>query len=191
MTSATAVSVCHALHEWSEPNTISIYPFLPHDIVRSITALALIQQREVWFDKRNRERDMEIYALSASPKARSFCPKETPGRLSAPIFAYLREEALLWNRDTKSWTPNAILPSYRNEWQFPTYDGGFIHLLHHIKNSLFDIGGWRWRYKNPHLLGQYRCVRRHRHRAFLMAEFNDDIYDGRVLAGDPVGWMTD
>jgi hypothetical protein len=195
MTSATAISVCHALHEWTEPISIRIYPFLPHDIVRSITELALINQRDVWYDKRNRERDMEICALSAAtPRRCDVAPdsaKETPGRLSAPIFAWVREEALLWNRDTKSWTPNAILPSYHNEWQFPHYDGGFMLLSDHLKNRLFDIGGWRWRYKNPRYLCQYRCVIKHFHRAFLMAEFNDDIYDGRVLAGDPVGWMTD
>ena len=41
---ATATSVIHALHEWTEPNTIRVYPFLP----------------EVWFDKRNRERTESI-----------------------------------------------------------------------------------------------------------------------------------
>ena len=175
MTSATAISVCHALHEWSEPNTISIYPFLPHDIVRSITELALIQQREVWYDKRNWERDMEICALRAEYKARDFCPKETPGRLSAPIFAWAREEALKWNRVTKSWVENA-LPSYRNEWQFPNYDGGFIILKHHIMNFGIDLATWRWRYKNLLERPQYTHPVKHFHRAFLMAEFNDDIY---------------
>ena len=49
---ATATSVIHALHEWTEPNTIGVYPFLPHDIVRSITELVLIHEREVWQKKR-------------------------------------------------------------------------------------------------------------------------------------------
>ena len=189
MTSATAVSVCHALHEWTEPSSIRIYPFLPHDIVRSITELALINHREVWFDKRNRERDMEIYALSAALRRRTDRtsrrrtdderpaggPKETPGRLSAHIFAWARKEALLWNRVTKSWVENA-LPSYRNEWQFPYHDDGFIILKHHIRNFGIDLATWRWRYKNLLERPQYTHPVKHFHRAFLMAEFNDDIY---------------
>ena len=175
MTAATAVSVCHALHEWTEPSTIRIYPFLPHDIVRSITELALINQRDVWFDKRNRERDMEIYALRAAYKARDFCPKETPGRLSAPIFANARKEALLWNRRDKSWVRNAILLSYRNEWQFPYHDGGFMMLSDH----LIDTNNFICRGMNYYKLGdrtRLTAPHKHFHRAILMAEFNDDIY---------------
>ena len=56
MTTATAVGVIHALHKWSEPNALGVYPFLPHDIVQSITELALIDHREVWQKKRIAER---------------------------------------------------------------------------------------------------------------------------------------
>ena len=56
MTTATAVGVINALHSWSEPNSLGDYPFLPHDIVQSITELALIHHREVWQKKRIAER---------------------------------------------------------------------------------------------------------------------------------------
>jgi hypothetical protein len=175
MTTATAVGVIHALHKWSEPNALGVYPFLPHDIVQSITELALIHHREVWFDKRNWERDMEIYALRASPKARFFCPKETPGRLSTPIFAYARQDALLWNIYTETWVRNATLLSYRNEWQFPHHDGGFMILSDHLIDTNNSICRWMHYYKQ----GERNCLttpHKHFHRAFLMVEFNDDIY---------------
>jgi hypothetical protein len=53
--------IVHALHKWSEPNAIGVYPFLPHDIVQSITALALIKNRESWQKKRATERKYQIY----------------------------------------------------------------------------------------------------------------------------------
>ena len=175
MTTATAVGVINALHSWSEPNALGDYPFLPHDIVQSITELALIHHREDWFDKRNRELDMEIYALRATYKARDFCPKETTGRLSAPIFTRARKEALLWNRVTKSWMRRARLPSYRNEWQFPNHDGGFMLLSDH----LIDTNNFICRGMNYYKLGdrtRLTAPHKHFHRAILMAEFNDDIY---------------
>ena len=176
MTSATAVSVCHALHSWTEPSSIRIYPFLPHDIVRSITELALINQRDVWYDKRNRERDMEIYTLRASPKARFFCPKETPGRLSAPIFAWARKEALLWNRRDKSWVRRVTLQSYMNEWQYGLYyDGGFMLLSDHLIDTNNFICRGMYYYKQGDRT-RLRRAHKHFHRAILMAEFNDDIY---------------
>jgi|TARA_B110000196_G_scaffold288718_1_gene273870 hypothetical protein len=58
--SCSAISIVHALHEWSEPNTIGVYPFLPHDIVPLIAAQVLQHNREKWFDKRNRERTESI-----------------------------------------------------------------------------------------------------------------------------------
>ena len=144
MTTATATSVIHALHEWTEPNTIGVYPFLPHDIVQSITELVLIHQREVWFDKRNRERDMEIYGLRACHKARDFCPIEVSGRLSAPIFAIARQYPQLWNRKDKSWVIRIVAdeqlwippPSYDNEGQFgaDARDGGYWDI-----SSIYDL----------------------------------------------------
>jgi hypothetical protein len=56
MTTATAVSVIHSLHSWSEPNTLGVPLFLPHDIVQSITELALIHHREDWNLKCDAER---------------------------------------------------------------------------------------------------------------------------------------
>ena len=56
MTTRTTINLIHALHGWSEPNSIGVYPFLPHDIVRSITELALIDHREVWRKKYIAER---------------------------------------------------------------------------------------------------------------------------------------
>ena len=177
MTSATAVGVIHALHKWSEPNSLGLNPFLPHDIVQSITELALIHHREDWYDKRNLERDMEIYALRASPKARSFCPKETSGRLSAPIFTRAREEALLWNRRDKSWAilGRTTLPSYHNEWQFPHYDGGFMLLSDHLIDTNNFICRGMYYYKQGDRT-RLRRAHKHFHRAILMAVFNDDIY---------------
>jgi len=180
MTTATAISVIHTLHEWTEPTSLRIYPFLPHDIVRSITELALIHQREVWHDKRKRERDMEICSLSADPKARAICPIETPGRLSAPIFVWAREDAVTWNRRSKSWVlqqhqQRELMPPYGNEWQFPYHDGGFSEINGNVRYTTAERAEWRYWY------GQGERARlsnhtKHVHRAFIMAEFNNDIY---------------
>ena len=137
----TAISVIHALLEWTDTNTIGVGPFLPHDIVQSITELVLIREREVWFDKRNRERDMEIYGLRADHKARDFCPIEVSGRLSAPIFAIARQYPQLWNRKDKSWVIRIVAdeqlwippPSYDNEGQFGA-DGGYWDI-----SSIYDL----------------------------------------------------
>ena len=123
----TAISVIHALLEWTDTNTIGVGPFLP----------------EVWFDKRNRERDMEIYGLRADHKARDFCPIEVSGRLSAPIFATARQYPQLWNRKDKSWVILSAErqekfqwispPSYDNEGQFGA-DGGYWDI-----SSIYDL----------------------------------------------------
>ena len=188
MACLAAVPIVHALHEWSEPNSLGVYPFLPHDVVRSIAELAIIDQREVWFDKRNRERDMEIYGLRASPKARDFCPIEVPGRLSAPIFAWAREEALMWNRRTNSWVRRrerrtqpahgdgyGALHSYHNEWLFPHHDGGFWKIYDNMITLNNSICMWMSNYRGGEA---FRLTTPHKymHRAFLLAEFNDDIY---------------
>ena len=140
----TAISVIHALLEWTDTNTIGVGPFLPHDIVQSITELVLIREREVWFDKRNRERDMEIYGLRADHKARDFCPIEVSGRLSAPIFATARQYPQLWNRKDKSWVIRIVAdeqlwippPSYDNEGQIDAdaRDGGYWDI-----SSIYDL----------------------------------------------------
>jgi len=181
MTTATAINVIHALHEWTEPSSIRIYPFLPHDIVQSITELALINQRDVWYDKRNRERDMEICALRAEYKARDFCPIETPGRLSAPIFVWAREDAVTWNRHTNSWVlqqhqQRELMPPYGNEWQFPYHDGGFSEINRNVRNMTAERAEWSYWYGQGSRVRLTTEVQRHMHRAFIMAEFNDDIY---------------
>jgi len=48
MTCLSAVPIVNALHEWTEPNSIEVYPFLPHDIVSIITAQVLQHNREKW-----------------------------------------------------------------------------------------------------------------------------------------------
>jgi hypothetical protein len=188
MSCIAAVPIVHALHEWTEPNSLGVYPFLPHDIVRSITELALINQREVWFDKRNRERDMEIYALSASPKARSFC-RRCRCTLSAPIFAWVREEALMWNRRTNSWVRRrerrphpahgdgyGALQSYHNEWEFPNHDGGFWEISDNMSNINNSICMWMSNYRDGLIPFRLTTPHKYMHRAFLLAGFNNDIY---------------
>ena len=56
MSTISPISLVHALHNWSEPNSLGLYPFLPHDIVPIIAAKVLQHNREKWQRKHIKER---------------------------------------------------------------------------------------------------------------------------------------
>ena len=69
MSTISPIALVHALHNWSEPNSLGGNPFLPHDIVPIIAAQVLQHNREKWQQKHIRERterarlDCSVYGM--------------------------------------------------------------------------------------------------------------------------------
>jgi len=107
MTSISPISLVHALHNWSEPNSLGLYPFLPHDIVPIIAAQVLQHNREKWHDKIILERE-ESVRLECSV-------------MGMHLFSWQLgrdyKQGLLNRIDGQLWIRNDLFHTWNEEWR--------------------------------------------------------------------------